>query len=144
MTESKNVDLSQIYGDTLVQDRDGNITIAPAGQFNVAANSTRGNADIVITLPPNFAASVDGRTRNGDIMSDFPLSISGEESKTVSGRIGSGGAKIVVSTEVGDVQIKRGNGLPPPPTRASAPEPPPPPNAPHLKAKGSPPAEVTQ
>jgi hypothetical protein len=52
---------------------------------------------------------VDGRTRNGDIVSDFPLNISGDESKTVSGKIGGGQAKIALNTDVGDVRIKRGD-----------------------------------
>jgi len=146
-THSKNVELSQIYGDTFVEDRDGNISISPAGPFNVQATSSSGNADLEITLPPNASASVDGRTHNGDIVSDYPLEISGEESKTVTGRIGSGGqAKITVSTNVGDVRIKKGSGFPPTPPavsmassyQAAA-------NAPHLKAPKTPPAEpVTQ
>jgi DUF4097 and DUF4098 domain-containing protein YvlB len=146
-THSKNVELSQIYGDTYVEDRDGNISIAPAGPYGVQATSSSGNADVEITLPPNASASVEGRTHNGDIVSDFPLTINGEESKTVEGRIGSGTAKIVVTTAVGDVRFKRGSGFPatPPPVSMTPPTPPAEPHAPHLKAPKTPPAEpVTQ
>jgi DUF4097 and DUF4098 domain-containing protein YvlB len=146
-THSKNVELSQIYGDTYVEDRDGNISISPAGPYSVQATSSSGNADVEITLPPNASASVDGRTHNGDIVSDYPLEINGEESKTVTGRIGAGGAKINVSTDVGDVRIKKGSGFPPTPPAVSmsAPAPPATPNGPHLKAPKTPPAEpVTQ
>ena len=147
-THSKNVELSQIYGDTFVEDRDGNISISPAGPFSVQATSSRGNANLEITLPPNAAAAVEGRTHNGDIVSDYPLTINGEESKTVTGRIGSGGqAKITLSTEVGDVRLKKGSGFPatPPAVSMNPPAPPPAPNAPHLKAPKTPPAEpVTQ
>jgi DUF4097 and DUF4098 domain-containing protein YvlB len=146
-THSKNVDLSQIYGDTYVEDRDGNISIAPAGPYNVQATSSSGNADLEITLPPNGSATVDGRTHNGDIVSDYPLNIEGEESKTVSGKIGSGNAKITVSTAVGDVRIKKGSGFPatPPGVSLNPPTAPTSPNAPHLKAPKTPPAEpVTQ
>jgi hypothetical protein len=73
--------------------------------------------------------------------------VSGDESKTVDGKIGTGSAKINVSTDVGDVNIKKGSGFPatPPPATSETPGTPPPPNAPHLKApKTPPPAPVTQ
>ena len=37
-THSKNVDLSQIYGDTFVEDRDADISIAPAGPYSHAGD----------------------------------------------------------------------------------------------------------
>lgn len=149
VTESKNVELSQIYGDTFVQDRDGNISIAPAGSYNVDAKSSRGNADIEITLPPNVSANLDVQTHNGDILSDFPAPSSGNEggAKSAKFSVGSGRAKIVLSTEVGDVRIKRGSEVPgsPPAVSSGSPLPPPAPGAPHLKAPKTPPAApVTQ
>ena len=42
-------------------------------------------------MPPNADAKVEGSTRNGDIVTDFALAITGDESKTVTGNIGSGG-----------------------------------------------------
>jgi DUF4097 and DUF4098 domain-containing protein YvlB len=146
-THSKNIDLTQIYGDTYVNDRDGNVTVAPAGAYSVEARITSGHGDMELTLPPNASATVNGSTRNGDIVSDFPLTVSGDESKTVDGKIGTGSAKINVSTDVGDVNIKKGSGFPatPPPATSETPGTPPPPNAPHLKApKTPPPAPVTQ
>jgi hypothetical protein len=147
-THSKNVDLTQIYGDTFVDDRDGNVSIAPAGPYSVEAKINSGHGDMELTLPPNASATVNGSTRNGDIQSEYPLSVSGEESKTVSGKIGGGSAKITVSTDVGDVLIKKGSGFPatpPPPAVESGQTAPIPPNAPHLKApKSPPPAPVTQ
>jgi DUF4097 and DUF4098 domain-containing protein YvlB len=107
-THSKNIDLAQVSGDTYVNDRDGNISIEPAGAYGVEARNSHGHGDIELTLPSNASVTVDGHTRNGDIVSDFPLTVSGDESKTVSGRIGGGQAKITVSTDVGDVRIKRG------------------------------------
>ena len=54
------------------------------------------------------------------MVSDFPLSISGDESKTVSGKIGAGGPKITLDAENGDIHIKRGDEAPPPPPVAGA------------------------
>jgi DUF4097 and DUF4098 domain-containing protein YvlB len=141
-THSKDVDLSQIYGDSYVEDRDGRIAVEPAGNFGIEAKNRKG--DVEVTLPPNAQATVEGNTRNGDIITDFALAISGDESKTVSGKIGPGGPRLALSAENGDLHIKRGTGAPPPPPAVAA-EPPPAPNAPHLKApKAPPPAPVTQ
>ena len=115
VSHSKDIDLSQIYGDSYVEDRDGTISIEPAGVYGVEAKNAKG--DVEVTLPPNASATVDGRTRNGDIVTDFGLAISGDENKTVSGRIGSGASRIVLSAENGDLRIKKGPGFPaaPPP-----------------------------
>ena len=140
VTHSKDVDLSQISGDTTVEDRDGRIAVEPAGNFSVDAKNSKG--DVEVTLPPSASATVDGRTRNGDIFTEYGLPIAGEESKTVSGKIGSGGSRIVLSTDNGDLRIKKGSAFPaaPPAPAAEAP-----PNAPHLKAPKAPPAQpVTQ
>ena len=85
-TKAKDVDLSQIYGDTYVDDSRGQISVEPAGNYSVEAKNGKG--DVELTLPPNASATVDGRTHNGDIVTDFPLAISGDESKTINGRIG--------------------------------------------------------
>lgn len=140
VTHSKDVDLTQVYGDSYVEDRDGRIAVEPAGSYAVEARNRKG--DVELRLPPNAQASLTGTTRNGDVVSDFPLSISGDESKTVSGKIGAGGPKITLTAENGDIHIKRGDEAPPaPPAAAALPAAP---NAPHLKAPKVPAAPVTQ
>ena len=145
VTHSKNIDLSQIYGDTYVEDRDGNISISPAGTFNVEAKSTRGKGDIELTLPPNVSAAINAFTRNGDILSDYEVNVPEGESKKVALTVGSGGAKINLSTDVGDVRIKKGSAFPTAPSvSANPPKTPVPPDAPHLKAPKTPAEPVTQ
>jgi DUF4097 and DUF4098 domain-containing protein YvlB len=151
-THSKDVDLNQIYGDSSVEDRDGSISVEPAGNYAVDAKNSKG--DVEVTLPPNASANVDVRTRNGDIVSDFESpSFDGGGTKSATFRIGSGGAKIVLSAENGDVRIKKSATIPPPPPTApnppngaKAPAAPAAPNAPHLKpSKAQPTAQpVTQ
>ncbi|HEX4286020.1 MAG TPA: DUF4097 family beta strand repeat-containing protein, partial [Terracidiphilus sp.] len=139
-THSKDVDLSQIYGDSYVQDRDGRIAVETAGNYAVEARNLKG--DVELTLPPNAAASLTGNTRNGDIVSDFPLSISGDESKSVSGKVGSGGPKVTLTAENGDIHIKRGDEEPPPPPTIAGPSTA---GGPHLRAPKAPAAPpVTQ
>ncbi|MGD0901783.1 MAG: DUF4097 family beta strand repeat-containing protein [Terracidiphilus sp.] len=141
ITHSKDVDLSEIYGDSYVEDRDGRIAVEPAGNFSVDAKNSKG--DVEVTLPPGASATVDGHTRNGDVFTEFALATSGDENKTVSGKIGAGGARIVLSTDNGDLRIKKGSASPAAPASAPAAEAAP--NAPHLKAPKALPAQpVTQ
>jgi DUF4097 and DUF4098 domain-containing protein YvlB len=130
VTHSRDVDLSDINGDTSVQDRDGTISIEPAGPFSIDARNDKG--DVELTLPPNASATVDGHTHNGDIVTEYGLTVSGDEDKTVSGRIGSGAAHIVLSSDNGDLHIKKGSTFPAAPP--APPNPPAAPNARHLKS----------
>jgi DUF4097 and DUF4098 domain-containing protein YvlB len=143
-THSKDVDLSQIDGDSVVEDRDGTIRVEPAGAYSVDAKNSKG--DVEITLAPNASATVNGRTHNGEVVTDFTLAVSGDEDKTVSGRIGGGAARITLSADNGDLHIKKGSA-----TQAAAPAVPAAPAAPnapnerHLKSSKSLPAQpVTQ
>ena len=88
------MDLSQIYGDSYVEDRDGRISVEPAGDFGVEAKNSKG--DVEVTLPPNASATVNARTRNGDIVSDFPMPSTEGENKVATFQIGSGTSRIVL------------------------------------------------
>ncbi len=140
-THAKDVDLSQVYGDSTVEDRDGRISVEPAGSYNIEARNDKG--DVEITLPPNTNATVDGHTRNGDIVDDYGLTVSGDEEKTVSGKIGSGGPTIQLTSDNGDLGIKKGPPFPPaPPAVPEAPATPKAPaNAPHLRSQKALPAQ---
>jgi DUF4097 and DUF4098 domain-containing protein YvlB len=146
-THSKDVDLSQIYGDSYAEDRDGRISIEPAGNYAVEAKNSKG--DVELTLPPNASASVNARTHNGDIVSDYNMpSMDDSDNKTVAFQIGSGGNRIVLTTDNGDIHIKKGSAFPatpPPPVVGEGPNAPETPKAPHLKTpKALPPQPVTQ
>ena len=138
VTHSKDVDLSQIDGDSSVDNRNGSISIEPAGAFAVQATNQKG--DIAITLPSDISATVNGRTHNGNISDDFSLNISGDEDKTVTGKIGSGTAHIELNTDNGDLSIKKGGTSASMAASSSSskpsspPTPPNAPNAPHLKS----------
>jgi DUF4097 and DUF4098 domain-containing protein YvlB len=137
-THAKDVDLSQIYGDSYVENKDGRISVEPAGSYNVEARNDKG--DVEVTLPPNANATVDGHTRNGEIMNDYGLAVSGDEDKTVSGKIGAGGPTIQISSNNGDLGVKKGPAFPPAPPAVPVP-PRAPANAPHLKAQKALPAQ---
>ena len=90
--------------------------------------------DVELTLPPNASATVDGNTHNGDIVTDFELTVTGDEDKTVTGKIGSGAAHIELSTSNGDLHIKKGSAVPAAPPAPNPPGAPAAPKAPHLKS----------
>ncbi len=143
VTRSKDIDLNQIYGDSYVETRNGRIAVEPAGTYAVEAKNDNGGVEL--TLPPNASASVNARTHNGDIVTDFDLPISGNESKSLNGNIGSGVARVVLSAKDGDVRIKKGSGFPPEPPAATPAVPtnqkvPGISKTPHLKAPKVPPA----
>jgi hypothetical protein len=105
---------------------------------------------VEVTLPPNASASVSLHTRNGDIVSDYPVPSMDGENKSATITIGSGGAKISLTTDNGDLHIKKGSTAPPPPPsvsaapRAQGAASPASPAAPHLKAPKSPQQPVSQ
>jgi len=144
VTRSKDIDLSEIYGDVYVAGNNGTISVEPAGAYNVEARNDKG--DIELTLPPDASAAVNGQTHNGDIVTDYGLTISGDQDKTVSGKIGSGTAHIQLNTSNGDLHIKKGSAFPAAvPAAGKAPNTPATPNAPHLKSnKTLPQQPVTQ
>ena len=145
-THAKDVDLSQIYGDTYVEDRDGRISIEPAGNYAVEAKNSKG--DVELTLPPSASASLNVRAHNGEIVSEYPMPSTEGENKSASFLIGSGSSRIVLSTDNGDLRIKKGPAfpaVPPPPVVGAVPSAPEAPKAPHLKTpKPLPPQPVTQ
>ena len=148
-THSKDVDVSQVYGDTTVEDRNGSISIEPAGSYAIDASNNKG--DVEITLPPNASGVVEGTTHNGDIVTEFGLTVSGDQDKTVTGRIGAGGPKIHLSSNNGDLRIKKGSGFPAVPMvpavpgkGIATPAAPPAPSARHLKTSAPPQQPVTQ
>jgi len=146
-THSKDVDLSQIYGDSYAEDRDGRVSIEPAGNYSVEAKNSKG--DVELTLPPNASATVNAHTRNGDIVSDYDMpSLGDSDNKAATFQIGSGSNRIVLTTDNGDIHVKKGSAFPatpPPPVIGEGPSGPEPPKAPHLKApRALPPQPVTQ
>jgi DUF4097 and DUF4098 domain-containing protein YvlB len=147
-SRSKDIEMSQVFGDTHVEDRDARVELGMAGAYSVEVKNQKG--DVEISLPPGTNQTIDARTHNGDIVSDFPLEISGDENKTATGNIGKGGPRLTLSTEHADLRLRKGDEVsappapPPPPKPTTAPKAPNAPNVPHLKSSKSETAPVTQ
>jgi DUF4097 and DUF4098 domain-containing protein YvlB len=66
------------------------------------------NGTITLDLPANLSTQVTADTFNGDISSEFPLSVlrtSGR--KHLSGTIGSGGRELLLKTLNGSINLRR-------------------------------------
>ena len=67
------------------------------------------NGSVIVTLPASANVDVQGRTVNGDIESDFPITVRGKWGpRSMSGTIGSGGRELEVETVNGAIEIRRG------------------------------------
>jgi hypothetical protein len=82
------------------------------GDVNVATV----HGDASLTLPDNVDAIVDGHTVAGDIMTDYPLVVSGKfASHAIAGTLGKGGRHLKLTTVTGDVELRRLEAEVPPP-----------------------------
>jgi DUF4097 and DUF4098 domain-containing protein YvlB len=133
VTRSKDIDLSQLSGDAHVENNNGDVTVTttvPLGNIQIS-NRT---GDISVTVPENASFAVTASNADGDLHTDFPISVSSSgDRKTVEGQVGNGGPHLELTTGHGDLQLRRGG-----PAAPVAPVPPPAPPAPpgvkHLHA----------
>jgi hypothetical protein len=68
------------------------------------------NGGITLELPGDASADVTASTVNGDISTDFPLTVKGKFSKrSITGTIGSGGRGLELATVNGGITIRKGS-----------------------------------
>jgi hypothetical protein len=135
VTRSKNIDLSQVAGDTHIENSNGDVNVvalAPLGNVQIQNRS----GGLTMTVPENSNFTVSASTTEDDeLESDFPLqqTTSGDR-RSVQGTVGRGsGVRLDLSTSHGNLRLKQGSAVPPePPAAPEAPAPPKPPK--HLKA----------
>jgi DUF4097 and DUF4098 domain-containing protein YvlB len=74
VTRSKDIDLSQIAGDAHVENNNGDVSLTTALPLgNIQISNRTGN--ISITLPENAAFSINASNADGDLHTDFPLTM---------------------------------------------------------------------
>jgi hypothetical protein len=65
---------------------------------------------IRVALPANSNYDLTADTSFGDIRTEFPLSVSGRlNSKSVSGKIGSGGCRLDLGNQNGGIEVLKGS-----------------------------------
>lgn len=67
------------------------------------------NGGITLTLPDNLSAEVSAQTVNGDLETDFPLTVTGKFGpRNMRGTIGNGGRYLKLSTVNGSIHLRKG------------------------------------
>ncbi len=67
------------------------------------------NGGITLIFPPKLDTEVRANTVNGDIESDYPLTVSGKFGpRRVRGTIGAGGRTLSLSTVNGEIRLRKG------------------------------------
>ncbi len=82
----------------------GRITGSEALSFSTV------NGGIDVTIPPNAALDVRASTTNGDISTDFPMTVSGRFGpRSLHGTIGGGGRSLTLTTVNGSISLHKGS-----------------------------------
>jgi DUF4097 and DUF4098 domain-containing protein YvlB len=121
ITRSKDISLDGLSGDLRLQDSNGTVEVGLHKPGNVQIENRKG--DVQVTLAPNTAVRVEARSKGGEISSDFSeLQINNAEHQaSATGSIGSNGPNLVINSEHGSVEIRRGNVAVAPPAPPAVP-----------------------
>lgn len=113
-TRSKDITVNGLTGDVHVQNENGNVELHINKPGSVDVNDRKGDIRVFVPLKAGF--QVDAQVRDGSIQSDFgSLKIqNGDEHSTAAGSINSGGARLLLNNEHGDIEIRSGVPTPPP------------------------------
>ena len=127
VTRSKDIRLDDVSGDVHLEDENGSIELRVNSLGNVKVQNRKG--DIEITLPAKAAFSLDARSREGEVNSDFSeLKVdNGDHQAIATGTVGGGGPHLQVANEHGNIEIRKGSAVattPPVPPPPSSPKPP--------------------
>jgi DUF4097 and DUF4098 domain-containing protein YvlB len=118
-TRAKDVACTGITGDVHIEDADGEISLGLAGQPGEIQVHNR-NGAIQLTVPRDANFLLQASARNGEIHSDFALPVeSTHRGHSVSSTVGSGGARIELVADHGDIRINRADATAAPASPAS-------------------------
>jgi DUF4097 and DUF4098 domain-containing protein YvlB len=124
-TRSKDISLEGLSGDLRLENNNGTVTVGLHKPGNIQIDNRKG--DVQVSIPPNTALKVEARTREGDIESDFSeLKVENQDRQsTVNGSIGSNGPHLIINSDRGAIEIRKGTvavAPPAPPTPPSVPQ----------------------
>ncbi len=110
VTKAKDIRLEDFSGNVSLEDSNAEITLQPnkLPLSNIQINNRRGHIRLV--LPADAAFQVNARASRGEISSDFSgIQIQNRQHDSdASGSVRNGGAQIQLSTERGDIEIRKG------------------------------------
>ncbi|HEX3435571.1 MAG TPA: DUF4097 family beta strand repeat-containing protein [Pseudacidobacterium sp.] len=108
ITRSKNIDLSQLTGDAHVENNNGDVTVTAAVPLgNIQVTNRTGN--ISVTVPDNANFAVTASNADGDLNTDFPISVNSSNSRrSAEGQVGKGGPRLELTTNHGNIELRKG------------------------------------
>ena len=125
-TVNGDVDAEDLGADALVSTVNGSVDVSAAGHVeastvNGSIRAAMGRADwsseaefstvnggITLTLPGDLSAEVSAETVNGDLETDFPLTVTGKFGpRHMRGTIGNGGRRLKLSTVNGSIHLRK-------------------------------------
>ncbi len=108
---SKDVTLESVGGPIRIQGEKSDVTLSvadkqPLGPIDISTNT----GDVRLTLPTKASFQVQGNTNHGGATTDYPeLSANAENGRgRLNGTVGKGASKIVINTNVGDIDVRKG------------------------------------
>jgi DUF4097 and DUF4098 domain-containing protein YvlB len=121
LTRSKDIHLEDVAGDVRVENSNGEIELHSSRLGTIEIENRRGAVELV--LPPRAAFELEAVSRRGEISSEFEgVNINSQNGESrATGSVGKGGPKLQVNSMYGDVQIRKGSGIPAPPTPPTTP-----------------------
>jgi hypothetical protein len=106
LTRSKDIHLDDLSGDLRIENSNSTIEVH-SNKLGIIEIANR-KGDVQLVVPEKADFQVDLRTRNGDISSDFGLKVTSEHNdSTATGSVGTGGPKVQVSNEHGNIEIRK-------------------------------------
>jgi len=126
-TRTKDLHLANVSGSVQLTNSNATIELRPEklplGQISIT--NKNGSVDLLLPAKANF--QLEASTQKGDVSSDFGLNINTQHGNTTAtGQVGTGGPRIQINSQHGDVTIRKANTSPaPPPPPASSRIPPP-------------------
>jgi DUF4097 and DUF4098 domain-containing protein YvlB len=107
LTRSKDIHLDDLNGDLRVENSNGTVEVHSAKLGAIEIQNRSG--DVQVTVPEKAGFQLDVKARNGEINSDFSglKTTSERDNSSVSGTVGSGGPKVQINNEHGNIEIRK-------------------------------------
>ena len=105
LASSGDIEIYSFIGDTNVTTSSGEINM-DYEKFNNNIDAAASSGDITIKLPSNSEFNLNANTSSGEIESSFPITVTGKQKNSLSGKVGNSVNAINITTSSGDISIK--------------------------------------
>ncbi len=109
LTRSYDIRLEDVSGDVRVENQNGEVSVRPTKPGNIEITSRKGPVQVWLPSQPGFV--LDATAERGDIETDFSeLRVERQDRDSkASGRVGSGGPHIRLTTDRASIEIRKSN-----------------------------------